>query len=208
MGLHLATDHTKFDGLENVTLDGGAVSDAYRLPVDLTEAEGTEGVYLKTDVIFQLPTAPVITPTVASVIVATGVSYNVLGVRPPFKGDFWGCTCRESAITADVALRDLISLWPAVAGEDEYGSRLVTHPAVDAAFEDIPGRVQKRPADIKVMAGKRQFDRVFDIYVARDINLKVNDLVKDQDGIQYEVISWKNRERIDVLSHIVGGYTD
>ncbi len=213
VGLDLSLDHLNFDGLEPVTLSSygpALVENAYRLRKDIVEGDPTFGTYLQANVEFQLPTVdlPAIAPAVGDTITATDAAFVIQGIRQPFLGDFWGCSCRESAITADATLRDLVTLWPAVVAVDDFGSKLVTHPVPDGAFTNVPAKIQIQPGEIGVHAGRLQFLRLFDIYVATDIDVQIGDLLIDQDLNRYDIQSWQNRDRIDELSHIVGRVTD
>lgn len=204
MALDLSTDYAVLDGLEIVTLDGPAVANAYRLPDKVTEGDPSEGAYLHRNVEFQLPTAPAIAPVVGSVVVdAGGVSYNVLAVRQPFQGDYWGLTCREAAITAVVALRDLVTLYRATSTVSPAGSRKVTHLPV-GAFTDVPAKIQLQPSVVKDVAAKRGFVDRYKVYVQNDLDvLNHGDLLRDQHANWYVITSWETRPRIDALSTII-----
>jgi hypothetical protein len=213
VGLDLSLDHLNFDGLENVTLSSygpAVIENAYRLRRDMVEGDPTHATYLHTDVEFQLPTVdvPAIAPAVGDEIVAWDATFVIQSIRQPFMSDYWGCGCREAAITADATLHDLVTLWPVSVAVDEYGSRVATHPAADPLFSEVPAKIQIRPGLIGTHAGRVQFLRLYDIYVARDIDVQIGDLLIDQSLNQYDVQSWENRDRIDELSHIVGRVTD
>ncbi len=209
MAIDLTLDYEVIDGLEPVTLDGGAVANAYRLPDVIDEANPTEGASLQRDVNWQLPTLPVIAPVIGSVLLAGGVSFIVQEVRQPFAGDYWGLRTREVSITADATLHDLVTLFPAVVTTDRAGSRIAKHVDLDPAFADIPAKIVPMPGDIEVMAGKQQFRRHFEIYVSIEVTtLSIGDVLQDQDLNRYDVVSWRNRERIDELSVILAEFKD
>lgn len=209
MVIDLTLDYEVIDELENVTLDGGAVPNAYRLPDQIQEGDSTEGAYLHRDIVWQLPTSPAITPVVGSILVSGGVEFVVQEVREPFAGDYWGLRTREVSITADATLHDLITLFPVVVTAARDGSRIATHPDQDPVFADIPGKIVPMPGEIDVIAGKQQFRRAFEIYVQTEVTtLSIGDLLEDQDLNRYDVVSWRDRERIDQLSVILAEFRD
>jgi len=206
MAIDLTTDHTMFDGLENVTLDGGAVADCLQSFDAVVEAAPSEGGYVARECTWRLPSVPVIAPIVGSVIVdAGGVSWVAQTVKHPRLGTGWVVGCRELDIAA--GLTDLIALWPAVVALDEGGGRIVTHPAADLVFIDVPAKIQEQPNTEGIEAGRHQWTRRFHIFCEVELTgLKIGDLIKDDAGNQYTIKSWRNRERIDELSVIVAEY--
>lgn len=206
--LDLSEDIKMREPLEAVTLDGTVVNYCYRLPLTEIEAAPSYGSYIQGDAIFHLPTLTSILPVIGSVIVAGGASYKIQTVLHPVLNNYWEVLCRESRITSDTELQDLISLWPVVVTIDDFGSSVRTHPAADADFTDVPARIAIRPAEKQIVAGKEQFIRRFDVFVARDVPIHVNDLIRDNTGMQYDVVSWENREDIAGLSRILVEYTD
>ena len=212
VGIDLSQDQLFLDNLESVTLNGILEENVYRLSMTTKEGDPSYAAYLQTDVIWQFIPDGVIEPEVGDPIIddsGAGVEFRILEVRKPFMNNYWNCVSRKVGITEAVGLRDLITLWPVVVDPSEpYGSRIATHPAADPDFTDVPAKVQIRPVEIIVEAGKQQFRRQFDIYVDRDIDVSIGDLLKDQNLIQYDITSFQNRDRVDKLSHIVAEYTD
>ena len=204
----LSGDIAILDGLEDITLAGDAVAGVYRLRDDKEEAAPSEGGYLHRQTIFHLP--PITeTPVVGALVVdADSVSYVVLEVRSPFLNDAWFIRVREVAISADTDLTDTITLYPAVVTGDPFGSRIGAHDSADADFTDVPCKIQIQPPMEAVIAGKRQFRRRFKIFVARDIDVSIEGLLKDQKSNWYDILSWFNRERIDELSVIEAEFKD
>lgn len=204
MPLDLSKDYLILDGLENVTLDGNPITGAYRGDIEEVEGSPTEGIYLQTDVDWQIPTPPAIVPRIGQTIVdAAGRTYNILAIRKPFLGDYYGCSCRLSTIESDLPLSNKLTLYPAITGVAGDGSRIVDNSVADPAFLNIPCRIQRMEGDVQDFMGKRGLDRLYHIFVARDVDLHYGDIVKDDTAIQYTVQSWENRERIDELSLIV-----
>lgn len=203
-GVNMSQDHLVFDGLEDVTLDGTLVPNAYRLPDNQEEGDPSEGAYLHRETVFQLPTDPVILPAVGSTLVAAGVTFTALQIRRPAFGDFWGLTCREMAITADVDLRDLVTLYPGVDVTDEWGSKITSHTVPHDTFVDVPAKIQIQPSVAEDRFGKRDIIQKFDVYVDGDIgDVSHGDLLQDQDANWYVILDWRNRTRIDELSVIL-----
>lgn len=202
MALDLSTDHLVFDGLEPIILDGHPIPDAWRSDLIETEGAPSEGVYLHTDVEWQIPTPPGIVPRVGHVIVdGEGRTYNILSVRQPFMDDYYGCTCRQVKIEED--LSSLVTLFPAIVSVHGDGTRIVDNSTAAPLFSDIPARIQVMPCTIAEYMGKRGFERLYHIYVARDIELHRGDVLKDETLTIYDVLSWQNRKRIDELSIII-----
>lgn len=212
MPLDLSGDHAIIDGKVNITLNGDVINDVVMLQSKQKEGDPTDGAYLHRETKFQLPTTGDIDPKVGDVVAVSGVSYTVLSVREPFLGDYWGLRTREVSITADTELRNLITLFPAVSTLDGGGFKRTTHPAASADFENVPAKVQLRQAAKKPTqptggadeAGKRGFKKVYHVYVSADVpTLRDDDILKDENGKQYVIESWENRDRIDEFSVII-----
>lgn len=204
MALDLSGDHAIIDGKVNITLNAAVINDVVMLQSKLKEGGPTEGGYLHRETKFQLPTTGDISPKVGDTVTVADVTYNVLKVRQPFLGDYWGLTTREVSITADTDLQNLITLWPAVNITDAGGFKRTSHPSASADFLDVPAKIQLQPSKGKDESGKRGFKRSYAIYVSAEVPLlKVDDLLKDEDSKQYVIESWKNRSRIDEFSVII-----
>lgn len=208
MPLDLKDDYKVLDGLEDVTLDGAPVTDAYPSDIVSTEAAPSEGVYLQTDVEWQIRTTAGVVPRIGQVIVdGAGRSFTILGVRQPFLNDYYGCACRQVKIESDLALSDKITRHPAIIWLDREGSRVVNNDLADPWFTDVPAKIQDVSAEHAEFMGKRGFSHLYHIYVVSEIDLVHGDVLKDQHLNVYDVVSWTNRDRIDELSMIVAGTT-
>ena len=204
--LDLRDDYKVFDGLENVTVDGNPVTDAWRSDIEDTEGAPSEGVYLHTEVEWQIRTTAGLVPRVGQVIVdGAGRNYNILAVRHPFLNDYYGCACRRVGIESDLATSHQITRYPAIPWNDGEGSRRVSTVNADPAFTDVPAKIQDVSAEHADFMGKRGFQHVYHIYLDREVTLTHGDVLKDQFMDLYDVISWANRDRIDALSMIVAG---
>ncbi len=204
MPLDLSGDFAVIDGKVNITLNAAVINDVVMLQSKLKEGDPTQGGYLHRETTFQLPTTGDISPKVGDTVAVADVTYNVLKVREPFLGDYWGLTTRELSITADSELQNLITLWPAVNVTDAGGFKRTTHPAASADFLEVAAKIQLQPSKGEEESGKRGFKRTYAIYVSADVpSLKVDDLLKDESSKQYNVESWKNRNRIDEFSVII-----
>lgn len=206
MVLDLKDDHLIFDGLENVTLEGFAIANAYRNDIVRSEAAPSAGVYVHAEVEWQIPTNPPPgrVPEIGDTIIDTlGYSWVIQEIRWPFANDYFGCACRESLVHARPGLSALVTRFPAITVVDEEGSRYVDNSAADPAFTDIACRIQPMSDEVQDFMGKRGIDRVFHIFVDSDIDLNYGDVLKDGSAIMYTVQSWENRERIGELSLIV-----
>ncbi len=213
MPLDLSADQAVLDGLETVTLymsdpDAERVyEDAYRLPERLAEGEPTEGGYLQAETTWHLPTTEAaIDPKPGDLITAGGVDWVIQEVRAPKFGDYWGLACRRSSITADTtdpSLQDQVTLYPGVDAIDTYGSKITTHTAADGDFSTVAAKIKLRASTADDRFGQRQFAERYDIYVDTALpQLHNGDVIKDQTGKVYTVLSWRNRELIDELSVI------
>ena len=78
----------------------------------------------------------------------------------------------------------------------------------DADFTDVACKIQIQTPTEDVVAGKQQFRRRFKIYLAREINVSIGDLLRDQSLNLYDIITWFSRERIDELSIIEAEFKD
>lgn len=212
----LSTDQALIDGLETITLDmaigpvSRAYTDAYRLPETLGEGDPSEGGYLARMTEWHLPTTgAAIDPKPGDTITdAATIVWVIQDVRAPKvfdgSGDYWGLRCRELAITADTALRDLVTLHPTRRTLRPDGSKISSHIAADGDFVDVPAKIQLRPSTADLLAGQERFIEVYDVYVERDIGqVNAGDVLKDGDGKVYRIISYRNRELIDDLSTLV-----
>jgi len=181
-----------------------AIPDAYRLEDTEVEGDPTAGGYLQRRTEWHLSTLQAYTPAVGNTIIdSDGVVWIVQAVREPVLGDFWGLDCLESSISDDVALTDIVSLYPGVDTIDEWGSTITDHTDVDLAFEDVPAKIMLRKSAVAEELGQVDFVEQFDIYVARDVGQVHNgDLLQDDTGHQYTIVSYRNRNQIDELSVI------
>ncbi len=208
MALNLSQEHLVFDGLEAVTVNGVAVTSAYRSDIEEAEGAPTDGIYLHANVEWQIPTGVLIAePRVGQDIVdGSGNVFTILAIRKPFLNDYFGCACRLASIELFPGVFGAdrsITRYPAITVVDEEGSRFVVNSTADPAFTDIACRIQPMPGEIVEVMGKRVFDRVFHIFVASEIDLNYGDVLRDDTAIMYTVQSWENRERIDELSLII-----
>ncbi len=204
--IDLSQDIFILDGLTDITLNGVTVHNAYPMPCITKEAASSEAAYLHQNTEFHLPTDPEQSPQVGDVVVWDGVSFNVLEVRKPFNGDYWGLTCRGLAITDDATLADLVTLYPAVRSILPGGSTKTTHTTASASFTDVRCKIQLQPASIEDRAGKREFVEIYKVYLSQDITddtIAAGDVFKDQDGNVYKIISWDNRQAIDDFTSVV-----
>ncbi len=210
MALDLTNDYKVVDGQTTFTVNG-LLKNGYVIPGEITEQDSTGGGYIVKTATFHTNFPPVALGSVApgSAIVWDGDTYVAQSVG---QRDLGGAM-RLEAIKLDIGvlgdLPDLVTLWPVVVDLDDDGSRISSHPAADATFADIRAKVQPQEGTIDVAAGKHQFRRKFDIYVAIEITtLAIGDLIIDQDANQYDVVSWRNRARIDELSVIEAEFRD
>lgn len=213
--LDLSNGQLFLDGLETIDLNEVSIPNTYRLEEKEAEQAPAEGVYQSRNVEWHLPFGPTIypagTPKIGDIVTDNDdQTYVVLEVRPPFLSDFWGIQTRGLVISEAFDLNDTISLFSVVIKVDEFGSRKASHDDdPDSDFVNVPCKIQIRPVEIVIArGGKQQFQRNFDIYCERDIDVHIGDILKDQNMNKYDIVSWKNRERIDEMSHIVANYTD
>lgn len=202
MSIDLSQEWRWIDGWESVTHTSrrtagdltSLVQGALRAPVSLREREASGGVYRGDDVVWELPAANVTyDPKPADLITdADDNEYTVLEVRGPLYGDFWACTCRDLVLAGD--LDESVDHLAASAVVNAYGSRVVTHAV---AATDIPARIQEVEGEVGVDSlGKRATYRRYRIFLAQELDLAQDDLLRDEAGNEYEVVGWRNKESI------------
>ena len=184
---------------------------AYRVGDQIVEGEPTAGGYLYRETKFRLegpPTGDVYNPkpgdTIIDLDLVEWVIQEING--PSVHSCDWQVTCRIPYITADVVsgLQDRVWLHPSVDTPDAWGATRTTHPLPAAWFSDVPAKIMLRPSIAETEVGQRDFVEVFDIYVASDIGqVHAGDLLLDEHGHRYTIMSYQNREQIDELSVIV-----
>jgi len=181
------------------------ITDAYRLEDTKVEGDPSEGGYLQRQTEWHLSTLQAYSPAVGETITdADGVVWIIQSLRESVRKDFWGLTCLESSITADVALEDRVWLWPATYEVSAMGSQVTKHLAAAPGFSDVPAKIVLRPSLAETEMGQRDFVEIFDVYVSADIGqVHDGDLLKDATDHQYTIVSYRNRFHIDDLSHIV-----
>ncbi len=202
----LSGDQLLLPGLETITLNGSSVPNVYRMPDVVSEQEPAQGVYLSRNVGFHLPVGDAIypgdsKPTVGMLIVdADDFAYFVLTVRQPKHSDYWGCMTREAVISGTLDLDDTVTLLAASYTKDPGLGKKVTHTA-DSTFTGVAAKIMLRPSVAEAYAGQDQILEQYDIYVAEDIGqVNEGDLLRDGDGKQYRIVSWRNRQSISELS--------
>lgn len=176
----------------------------YRLPDRTNVGSPSDAAYLMRDVVFHWPTgATGLNPAPGDIITdAQAVEYIIQSVREPFAQDYWGLTTREVGITDDTALSDTVTLQRAIEGVDSYGSRVVTYGDL-AGFIDVPAKIMLQPSQPEEYAGEKQYVERYDIIVDNDLPQISNaDLIRDQDGKLYTIVSYRNRDQIDEKSVI------
>jgi len=212
MALDLSADQLLLDGLETVTLHSENVdfpiTDAYRTRQDTTNQDHAGGDYWHVDTTFHFPVHPVAVPIIGDTITDAGLEvFNIVEVREPAYNDAWICRCRRAMIAplrVPIGLEDQVTLWRAVETTDAWGSTITTHPIADVAFGTVNAAITLRPSVVAEELGQQDFVEQYDIHVAKDVDtVHFGDILKDQDGHQYTIVSYQNRQQIDELSVIL-----
>ena len=204
--MHL--DHYLLDGLETVTIDGVNTPYAWREREYVREQDPSEGVYLSRNVDFTFAANVGTVPNVGGLILDTaGHAYLITEVSPPFTGtstgDYWRAKSRDCVIADTYSLDNTVSLYPAVDTLDAWGSKITTYPTAAPTFTAIAAKIVLLPATAEEVAGQTQFTERYDIYVDQQIGQVHNgDLIQDEDAKWYQIVSYRNRTRIDELSVI------
>lgn len=205
----LSGDLALRDGLETITLEGSLIPGVDRLPDIVSEQDPTEGVYLSRNVQFDLPVGDAIypgdsEPTVGMLIVDDDdAAFLIQSVRQPKHSDYWGCMTRESMISSTLGLDNTVTLFPAVDTQSAAGSLIRKHLVPDASFTNVAAKIMLRSSPVGDDWAQRQFEETYDVYVAEEVGqLRAGDVLKDENQKVYEIVSYRNRDRIDELSVI------
>ncbi len=200
----LSGDQLLLHDLETVVLDGAEVQNVYRMPEIEIEQEPTDGVYVSRNTEFQFPVGdfyPLGRPFIKSLIIdSDDVAYVVQTVRHPFLSDFWGLTCRSSVIADTFDLDNTVTLLKASYTKDPALGKKTTRTA-DATFTDVKASIRLVQSGAGDYAGQKQILEQYDIYVAEDIGqVDSGDVLEDENGKVYEIVAWRNRDRMDEFS--------
>lgn len=198
------------DNLEGGTLHSEGVdwdlTDILRGRQDIQEEQSTEGYYRHRNVTFFLSTLAPHNPIPGDTLRMDddGITYAVLSVLEPSHNIGWALTCREMSIDEHGDDNDHVTLYPAVHELTGYGSQVTTHPDPAAWFTSVDAKIMLRESVAEDDAGQRDFVKVYDIVVDEDLgDIHDGDLLQDNDGNWYTIVSWRNRGQIDDLSTIV-----
>jgi hypothetical protein len=94
------------------------------------------------------------------------------------------------------ALHDIVDYLAHVDATDKYADLIrnpLTYPVKIAA---IPARIQPVTAAMADYLGLREFKNHWVVYVLVDINLSYGDVLRDNNGVYYKVLSWQSREEL------------
>ena len=215
VGMDFSDDLALLGDLETLVVDDKEVQGCHRNDPDIEQEEvATEGVYLRRDVTFLLPVGEAIytvgkEPTPGTTIIdGDETEYTIMTVRrpklgtpgEPFTGDFYRVECVSLRISDRFGLDNTVTHFPRVEETTAWTSRVVTHPNANTAFSGVPAKIMLRPSPTEDEAGQREFTRHFDVYVDGEVgDIKSGDLLKDEDGEQYEITGYRLRKRIGEL---------
>lgn len=201
-----ADDYLAVDGLENVTIyhrceESTDSCTAIRVAVQFTEARPSEGVYVAQDCYWQLHPITDLDddPKVGDVISdADGRNYIVTKVREPIFEDFWGCLTKLPRLYYE--LSDEVDWEPAVnVLTDDWADRENINPTVTKHFYC---RIQPMSTGIQDKFGARGLVDNFTVYTFEEFDVSFGDILVDQNGKRYRVVSWTSKKNLASLMEI------
>jgi hypothetical protein len=204
----VTTHYQFFHGLETVTFSNvtraatftQTVASAWRTAVSNVERLASSGVYTSYDSLFRLPfdTMGTATPKPADLITTSdGTIFTILTVDKYKFGGSWKCVARNLSLAYD--LRDLVTILNGVTTIAADGSKVTTHTT---ASSNVPARIQPITVSQVDERGKRGFQKQYEVTLGIQYDFNDDDLIQDADGLKYEVISWRNKSRIDELQTV------
>ena len=207
----LLNDYVIFDGLENVwyfppktpefsaatwTKDEGVlVRDARVEKIVTVEMEPSAGVYGKSDMRVRLPVKTCVPiPQMGGMIQCADESIvTILAVGMPRFQNSYSCECRTLIMSG--GLKDTFELL-SESHTNVKGSKVSTHTSIQSG---ISGRVQPLGEAEILFQNRLGFDVSSVIYLTVDLPWKFNDLLRDQNGVVYEIKSSSQHRRIDAF---------
>ena len=198
--------------VNNVTyqIKGGA---SHNIPTALykprlkRETAPSYGKYLRRCGVWDLPAIYVVwNPTPSDYITGPdGAIWQICvdGVTEPKLGGCWRCDVDQLIFNA--LIDDTVSLVQATCTGSSYtGARTVTD-TIDSIFENIPCAIEPRDVDVGEHFGTISTPEYYDIYLDSDPTpdgapsiIKAGDMLKDQNGVMYEIEEVIMRERLDL----------
>lgn len=187
--------------LRDATLDGAACK-VVRRSLTRSEASPSEGVHQSYDAVYWVEYNH--EPTIGSALVAETIDFRVLSVDAPIHYNYWTVTVRGRAIDLiGIVLNDKITRYPAVQTIGPYGQRINTNLDYDDMFLNVPCRIQPQPTAVVDTRGRRAVRREYHITVNQDVELRNGDKLKDQNGVEYSILTAQDVWRIDALPIII-----
>jgi len=213
--LDLSFDYLTFDGLASITCfpagrpqvgnpwtpgAGVVIPHVNTGRIEVAEAVPSAGVYQRYRQRVEIPAVlagrGAYIPAMGDVFRMEDNSlWTILAVGYPRFNNSYTCHCQQLLLAG--GLSDTVSLLSSTI-TNVHGSKVVAHAAVQTG---IAARIQPMDAQEIVLQQRFGFDVNYRVYTATDLEAKFDDLILDEGSeANYEIKSWADRKRIDVLS--------
>ncbi|VTS03297.1 hypothetical protein [Tuwongella immobilis] len=175
--------------------------DCKRRAIGYRELSASAGIYTGMDLVWLIPRVKLpdgIQPKLADRIVdSTGVAWTVLEAALNTWQSWWRLVTRNLVLVHQ--LRDTIALIRPTNRPDHAGGR-VAEPTVLVA--NIPARIQLVAEESITRHGRLSMRRQYTAIIGQPLRTAPTDLVRDENGITYQVLSASNADRIDTLMEL------
>lgn len=189
----MTVEHVSVRLSGNVTT---CVSDVVRHAISKRELAASNGVYVPDDVVFRLPSATAtVRPKPRDTIEDNeGTVWTILEVGRIVGTKRYRCVCRDLIIHEH--LDTDVELWVCTNAQDAGGGRSPSF----ALSQTIAGRIQPVQGDTEDRLGKRTTRKLYQIFLASEpTSISTQDQFRDSGGVVYQILGWRNPERIDEL---------
>lgn len=205
LALDCSTDYaTVYDFPESVTLGVRQAGDAYgavqvakafRGQPSVKERAPSRGVYQGADLLWLLPARELsgAVPKPSDVVTdGQGVEWTLLTADYDQLDRVYACYSLN--LVVHLGLYDAVNLYRPTATQDAAGSYVFS--AVPA-YTGLVARVQEQQGEFAEGREVRGTTRTYEIYLARNVTVTTDYYAEDRSGNRYDVLSWRNRERLD-----------
>jgi hypothetical protein len=139
-----------------------------------------------------------ITPKPGDIITdSNNFVYEVLQVSQPQFLGAWACKSRRTFVEAD--LQDIISLKRATVNVDAWGSKVPSY----ATTSGIQAKIQPWTQNETDVRGKRDWTKLFWLYLPTDIEFGNKDLIVDANNQTYEIETSGNQSVLGQIQRTV-----
>ena len=212
MGLNFSDDWKYWDNLESVAIVTGIrgpaestnwPATAKRLELAYRELVASNGAYVSQDRKWLVPTQFLpgdIPPALGDTLTdSAGTVWTVISADLNTWGTWWSLACRNLVLVS--GLSDTAALWRPTNNQDLAGGRLPGYAVVSGA-EALRVRIQETGGTVEDRLGKKQAVRRFTCFCGSRIYPEARDRIIASDGTIYQITSWGNADRVDLLMEI------